>query len=536
MPIKRIPLVPQLFSLLLLAAAPSLANPYRAEIDGNIAELESRVIDNEARPVSHRPRRLSAIPQLRFRTRIAGYGRVEILLNRERQKTWFSSISDENGRREDRSEITLFQGEGRRLGGNPESFRVAASAHGRRGRRVLRLFFRSAEHGGRMFEIEAALGRDGALAKVKRAPESLTPGRECASRAPQAAHTQPGSAQPGAAGPALIREPAPEAIASTVVSFGTDADFEWFRKFGESSNAEIAGIVNIANAIYLNNLSMSLEIGNQNVWRSASQPYTTSNIDRLLTQLQTYTLNSKHLGENDLYYLFSGKNFENDVIGYAFIGVACTTPLESFGMIQHEPFYDPYTFAHEVGHSFGMEHDNLQKGTIMNSVVRPGLTIFSATSKAQARAHLISGGGNCLGANPGREPSSEITSLLLLRRFREKTGELIASAQVGGVAGGNCSIDFVLGTDSSFSGGRVVTVLPSSQSTYAQATARVRNGLVLARGEERTIYLRAEYYCGSGPRIVSNVVTFKPHRDGRPARPLRRRDWIERAAQRFITR
>jgi hypothetical protein len=184
---------------------------------------------------------------------------------------------------------------------------------------------------------------------------------------------------------------------ANIVTLSTDADPEWFAKYGENSNATIASIINVAEAIYDRQLNVRFKIVKQHVYTDTS-PYTMTAPGGLLSAFTRNTENPANLGENattfeqdvDLKHLFTGKDFDGGVIGIAYIGVICSIPSLSYGITQ--AFGEGPTagiFAHEVGHNFGAYHDSNNRGSLMYpSISLPPAESFSSTSLGEINSHL----------------------------------------------------------------------------------------------------------------------------------------------------
>jgi len=188
-----------------------------------------------------------------------------------------------------------------------------------------------------------------------------------------------------------------ETVASRVITISTDADPEWFRKYGEQSNAVIASIINTAEAVYNRQLGLRFRIVRQHVYADAS-PYTSSEPGALLSAFTRNPENAKNLSTNpasfhddvDLKHLFTGKDIDGSVIGIAYIGVVCAVPSLSYGITQgYLDAANPGIFAHELGHNFGANHDSSDRaGMMYPSIMIPPAERFSDFSLGEINAHL----------------------------------------------------------------------------------------------------------------------------------------------------
>jgi hypothetical protein len=190
---------------------------------------------------------------------------------------------------------------------------------------------------------------------------------------------------------------AEETVASRVVSISTDADPEWFLKYGDQSNAVIASIINTAEAVYNRQLGLRFRIVRQHVYADVS-PYTSSEPGALLSAFTRNPENANNLATNpttfhdevDLKHLFTGKDIDGSVIGIAYIGVVCAVPSLSYGITQsYLDVANPGIFAHELGHNFGANHDTSDRtGMMYPSIMIPPAERFSDFSLGEINAHL----------------------------------------------------------------------------------------------------------------------------------------------------
>jgi hypothetical protein len=188
-----------------------------------------------------------------------------------------------------------------------------------------------------------------------------------------------------------------ETVAARVVTISTDADPEWFRKYGDQSNAVIASIINTAEAVYNRQLGLRFRIVRQHVYADAS-PYTSSEPGALLSAFTRNPENVSNLSTNpasfhddvDLKHLFTGKDIDGSVIGIAYIGVVCAVPSLSYGITQaYLDAANPGIFAHELGHNFGANHDSSDRsGMMYPSIMIPPAERFSDFSLGEINTHL----------------------------------------------------------------------------------------------------------------------------------------------------
>ncbi len=235
-----------------------------------------------------------------------------------------------------------------------------------------------------------------------------------------------------------------------VVTISTDADKEWFQKYGPNSNAEIAAILNAAEAVYERELGIRFALVKNHTYVDGSSPYVSSNASVLLRSFQTNSANSKNLGirdetfhqDVDVKYLFSGKNLDGTTVGLAYIGAACWSPKQAYGLVQDvRRDYNITTFMHELGHTLGASHDTTERSGIMY----PSLGLknrFSEISKQQIYRH-IAAFGKCIDEKQIAPNLHNAT--ISLRAKRGRSLRFIAQLRSNrGVSIGNTAVVFTV--------------------------------------------------------------------------------------------
>lgn len=186
-------------------------------------------------------------------------------------------------------------------------------------------------------------------------------------------------------------------VTARVATLSTDADPEWYAKFGNESNAEILRIINTSEALFFRNFGIAFRIVKQHTYTDAS-PYTSTRADYLLSQFVRNPENPTNLGlasetfdaDVDLKHLFSGKTIDNNVLGIAYIGTLCANAQLAYGLTQAHIFDATFgIFSHEISHSLGAFHDAAAPGTVMYpSISIPPATVYSTRSLSEMRGFL----------------------------------------------------------------------------------------------------------------------------------------------------
>ncbi|RMF20907.1 MAG: hypothetical protein D6760_10565, partial [Deltaproteobacteria bacterium] len=148
------------------------------------------------------------------------------------------------------------------------------------------------------------------------------------------------------------------------------ADFEYSSRFGNGTEARMVTILNMVNAIYLDQLNLRFRMIHQEVFRTASDPFSDFNSSNLFSNFKNAATEfgswrSRQSGPArtaGLAHLFSNRSLglTSGGAGFGFINVLCSA---SKGVgISTTPGFDStglqaLIIEHEFGHNFGAPHD-----------------------------------------------------------------------------------------------------------------------------------------------------------------------------------
>ena len=181
-----------------------------------------------------------------------------------------------------------------------------------------------------------------------------------------------------------------------VVELATEADYEYFLAEGESevsANAAIIAIINDVDAIYRKQLSTKIVIVYQHVWTTEDDPYDGTAPGTVLSQLgSVWHKDFTHIKRN-LLHLFTGRDMDGSVVGYAWISSACYSTNAVSQRLWSHAIMVPLV-AHEIGHNFGSSHDDCSGGEqwIMCPRLKSTLKEFSPDSVSRMTSRTV----NCL--------------------------------------------------------------------------------------------------------------------------------------------
>ncbi len=187
---------------------------------------------------------------------------------------------------------------------------------------------------------------------------------------------------------------------SRVIEIATEADFQYVSTLGgaNQANAEIMGILNMAEGVYDAELRLTIRIVYQHFW-TTQDPFSGVNAPTLLSSFQGFW-NANHANiSRDTAHLFTGKSFALSS-GYALIGEICDMN-NAYGLSGYVD-WSPAKFlitAHEIGHNLGAFHVNAAQScdnTLMNEQLSFNTPLsFCSFSRTQI-GNFVNSSGSCL--------------------------------------------------------------------------------------------------------------------------------------------
>ncbi len=397
-------------TLVFVVLAPNSAcagtTPYRAALDvEGLRHVQARASSSKT---------FDAIPTVKVAGRIPNLGNIDARFNLRRNKTWTSLVDKRGAKYIDPIEPVLLRGkvavgggtvrQGRRVFptaasviNNELRITIPGRATGSRGTRQRIYTVRVLLNGS--IRVSAKVSSVPAHAFYRGACGSAVGSGSIAAAVAQHAegHSEYTIMPIDPATTPVGNSETGESKATKVITISTDADPEWYAKYGESSNAVIASILNTAEAIYEAQLGIRFRLVKQHVYTQTS-PYTMTDSATLLKVFTGNPDNAANLGGSggdfheqvDLKHLFTGKDMDGSVIGIAYIGTVCAAPALAFGVTQaYVDAATPGIFAHEIGHNFGGFHDiSDRSGLMYPSISIPSATRLSSVSVREISDHL----------------------------------------------------------------------------------------------------------------------------------------------------
>jgi len=410
-------------------------------------------------------------------------------------------------------------------------------------------------------EIKNPLAKSYNVAKASSVPSYALKSHKCESDL-----AQPNSSQANSAGrvSAAAQNSFPALPATyKVAQVATEADSFWFSQYGSASNSTILSIINAAEVIWERDNGVTFSVTAQDVGGLSLSSSTSA--ETLLYDFKDKNNSANKLKASDIYYLFSGRNFDSSIIGLSFVGVICLDNTYSYGEIQHvDDTIDYITFAHEVGHSFNATHDTSLPASVMYPSASSGQTQFSSKSKGEISAWTAAYGSFCLGsstvADPTPDPDATPTAIPQATATPGSGG--------GGIdPGGDPDLPVLSMTGSMTAAGafnlHVLTLAGTLRDTChyslqagktskvdkfsnVQIASGIYSGLTIdfkvpyrmlhVNGLSPTIYIRSAYSCdGVGQASFSSILKINPYKIKTKSKLISKSSWFKRLLKAYAS-
>ncbi len=173
------------------------------------------------------------------------------------------------------------------------------------------------------------------------------------------------------------------------------------RAFPDDTESEALAIINMVEGPYLNSMGIGLDAITVRT-QGASEFSSTTDAGALLDDILDKRASGQipdDINNQSLFHLVTGRNFDDDTVGVAFIDTLCTSSAVGTSQVlrNQNGFRDTrltaMVVAHEIGHNFGADHDVEDNacgaGHIMDPIAQGGAS-FSSCSTAQIETAVSS--------------------------------------------------------------------------------------------------------------------------------------------------
>jgi hypothetical protein len=191
-----------------------------------------------------------------------------------------------------------------------------------------------------------------------------------------------------------------------------------FQALHGGNSASVAGaVLNIVDGFYSNQVGVDVSLFHLRSLAS-NGAMTPTNANALLDALRAY-VNGGNVPVGGVVHLLSGKNFDGDTVGLAYVGAVCAPQGFNTGInqITFSNAFGGATLAHEIGHNFEADHDSdgnacPASGFIMAAIINTGnpANQFSTCSLAYFNNYLqkpltcLNGAPDLIFANGFQQP------------------------------------------------------------------------------------------------------------------------------------
>jgi hypothetical protein len=380
--------------VLLSTNASTTPLPWRTEVHGAEAITTAVTLHSE----KARQPAGSAITPRRLATRVRGLGRMTLDIKRLTTRYWPATIFDDVGRPvTDPTDVALLQGTATlRGGGSTEiSVPVALTRYSLNGKKRTIINLVLANRLERKRAVELRSQDSTTLFRVRSVPTALLAARSCGAGDSSHAVSAPLAGRASAA-----TEPDSAPTTLRALGIGAASDTLWRSRFGAAANAEIAAIINAADTIYRAQLGLTFVIEGVNDIALALS----TNAETALDDFRLLANSNLSDPDYDVTALFSTRDFNDNVVGIAYVGVICRFPDFAHSITIDLGPLTSLVFAHETGHNLNANHTSPCDDSIMCASIGASNTAFS-TPSITTMNQFIATHGACLTTTTAPTPT-----------------------------------------------------------------------------------------------------------------------------------
>lgn len=142
------------------------------------------------------------------------------------------------------------------------------------------------------------------------------------------------------------------------LTLGVLADSEFYQNAGSDPEGEIVSRVNMVDGIWSSQIGLKITIGPLTVWKSAPEPFNSTDPNTLLMQVRNYRGSHPEQMATGVTHLITGRNLDGDIVGISYMNSVCEgSSADSLSEGLHSSLMSSLIMAHELGHNFNAPHD-----------------------------------------------------------------------------------------------------------------------------------------------------------------------------------
>jgi hypothetical protein len=172
-------------------------------------------------------------------------------------------------------------------------------------------------------------------------------------------------------------------------------DTEFQARYGATAASVAGAVLNIVDGVYSNQAGVGVSLAHLHAL-PGNGAMTSTNPDALLVAFRSFILGGT-VPVSGVAHLLSGKDFDGNTVGLAYLGTVCNSNGYGTGIdqITFSQAFGGATLAHEIGHNFNAQHDSQgnacpASGFIMAAIINTGApsSQFSSCSLAYFSQYL----------------------------------------------------------------------------------------------------------------------------------------------------